>query len=121
MEPLRVLFVDDEEELVGTVVERLGYRGIAAVGALSGAEALQLVRTQAFDVMVLDVKMPGLSGFEVLRTVQAERPGLPVVFLTGHGAAEDAEEGLRMGAFDYLMKPIKIDALVAILRKAAHR
>jgi DNA-binding response OmpR family regulator len=121
MERLRVLFVDDEEELVGTVVERLGFRGIAAVGALSGTEALRLIREQDFDVVVLDVKMPGLGGFDVLRTLRTERPGLAVVFLTGHGAAEDAEEGLRMGAFDYVMKPINIDVLVTILHKAANQ
>jgi DNA-binding response OmpR family regulator len=119
MARLRVLFVDDEEELVGTVVERLAFRGIEATGALSGAEALRLIGEQDFDVVVLDVKMPGLSGFDVLRTVRQERPGLSVVFLTGHGAEEDAREGLRMGAFDYLVKPINIDALVQILRRAA--
>jgi DNA-binding response OmpR family regulator len=121
MEPLRVLFVDDEEELVGTVVERLGFRGISAVGALNGVDGLRLVWEQDFDVVVLDVKMPGLGGFDVLKSIRAERPGLPVIFLTGHGGVEDAEEGLRMGAFDYIMKPINIDALVAILHKAAHR
>jgi DNA-binding response OmpR family regulator len=120
MERLRVLFVDDEQELVSTVVERLGFRGVDAVGALSGAEALSLIQARNFDVVVLDVKMPGLSGFDVLRALKKERPGLAVVFLTGHGAAEDAQEGLRMGAFDYIMKPINIDALVAILRRATH-
>jgi DNA-binding response OmpR family regulator len=121
MDRLRVLFVDDEEELVDTVVERLNFRGIEAQGALNGTDALRLIEEQDFDVVVLDVKMPGLSGFDVLRTIKQRHPNLTVVFLTGHGAEEDAMEGLRMGAFDYLMKPINIDALVNILHKAASR
>lgn len=119
MAPLRVLFVDDEEDLVGTVVERLAFRGLDAAGALSGAEALRLIRAQDFDVVVLDVKMPGLGGFDVLRTIRRERPDLGVVLLTGHGVEEDAQEGLRMGAVDYLVKPINIDALVRIIQRAA--
>ena len=121
MDRLRVLFVDDEEELVDTVVERLGFRGIEAQGALSGAAALDLIAQQDFDVVVLDVKMPGLSGFDVLRALRQQRRDLAVVFLTGHGAEEDAQEGMRMGAFDYLMKPIDIDALIKILQRAAQK
>jgi DNA-binding response OmpR family regulator len=120
MDRLRVLFVDDEEELVSAVVERLGLRGIEAQGALTGTEALRLIKEQSFDVVVLDVKMPGLGGLEVIKRIRHEHPSLAVVFLTGHGAEEDAEEGLRMGAFEYLMKPINIEALVKILQKAAN-
>jgi DNA-binding NtrC family response regulator len=120
MSCLRVLFVDDEEELVSAVVERLGLRGIEVQGALTGEEALQLIEQRDFDVVVLDVKMPGLGGLEVIKRIKQDHPGLAVVFLTGHGAEEDAEAGLRMGAFQYLMKPIDIEALVQILRKAAN-
>lgn len=120
MDRLRVLFVDDEEELVSAVVERLGLRGIDAKGALTGTDALQLVKEQDFDAVVLDVKMPGLGGFEVIKRIKQERPGLAVIFLTGHGAEENATEGMRMGAFDYLMKPIDIEALIRILHNAAH-
>lgn len=118
MERLRVLFVDDEEELVSTVVERLGLRGIDARGATSGIDALRFIEEQVFDAVVLDVKMPGLGGFEVIKRIKQERPDLFVVFLTGHGSEDNAAEGMRMGAFDYLMKPVDIDALVEILNKA---
>jgi DNA-binding NtrC family response regulator len=118
MDRLRVLFVDDEEELVSTVVERLGLRGIDATGATSGVDALKCIDEQVFDVVVLDVKMPGLGGFEVIAKIRQVQPNLSVVFLTGHGSEESAQEGMRMGAFDYLMKPVDIDALVEILHKA---
>jgi DNA-binding NtrC family response regulator len=120
MDNLRVLFVDDEEELVSTVVERLQLRKIDARGALSGAEALRLIEEQVFDVVVLDVKMPGLGGLEVIKRIKQERPDLVVIFLTGHGSKDSAEESLRMGAFACLMKPIDIEALIKILHKAAN-
>jgi DNA-binding NtrC family response regulator len=117
--PLRVLFVDDEEELVPTVVERLEIRGIEARGALSGDEALRLIEEGDFDVVVLDVRMPGLGGLEVIRRIREAHPGLAVVFVTGHGSERNAEEGMKMGAFDYLPKPIDIDLLVETVRRAA--
>ena len=120
MERLRVLLVDDEEELVSTLVERLELRNIDARGATSGPEALRLLREQTLDAVVLDVKMPGLGGLEVIKRIKEERPRLAVIFLTGHGSADDAEEGMRMGAFDYLMKPIDVETLVGILRKATN-
>jgi len=120
MNRLRVLFVDDEEELVSTVVERLELRGIDATGATSGVDALQCIKEQVFDVAVLDVKMPGLGGFEVITRIRQDQPDLSVVFLTGHGSEESAAEGERMGAFDYLMKPVDIDALVEILHRATN-
>jgi DNA-binding NtrC family response regulator len=118
MDELRVLFVDDEEELVSTVVERLRLRRVDATGATSGPDALRLIEEKEFDVVVLDVKMPGLGGFDVIKRIKQERPGLAVIFLTGHGSEQSAAEGMRMGAFDYLMKPVNIDALVSLLRRA---
>jgi DNA-binding NtrC family response regulator len=118
MDRLRVLFVDDEEELVSTVVERLALRKIDAQGATSGRDALRLIKEQVFDAVVLDVKMPGIGGFEVIKRIRQEQPDLSVVFLTGHGSEDSAAEGMRMGAVDYLMKPVDIDTLVKILHKA---
>lgn len=118
MDRLRVLFVDDEEELVSTVVERLELRQIDAKGVTSGSDAIKLIGEQIFDVVVLDVKMPGIGGFEVIKRIRQEQPDISVVFLTGHGSEDSAAEGMRMGAFDYLMKPVDIDALVEILHKA---
>jgi len=119
MSDLRVLFVDDEEELVSAVVERLQLRGVQARGATTGADALQLIERETFDVVVADVKMPGLGGLEVVRQVKALHPGLQVILLSGHGSHDDAEEGRRLGAFDYVEKPIDIEILIDILRNAA--
>jgi len=119
MDPLRALFVDDEEELVSAVVERLDIRGVSAVGAMNGADALRMLEEQEYDVVVLDVRMPGLGGLDVIRRIKERRPGLAVVLISGHGSSEDVEEGLRLGAFDYLQKPVDIDELVGIIQRAA--
>ena len=119
MSGLRVLFVDDEEELVSAVVERLQLRGIEARGATAGVDALRLVERETFDVVVADVKMPGLGGLEVVRHIKALHPGLQVILLSGHGSQTDAKEGRRLGAFDYVEKPIDIEILIDILHKAA--
>ena len=121
MATLRVLFVDDEEELVSTVVERLGLRGIQATGATSGQQALARAAAQPFDVVVLDVRMPGLGGLDVIRRLKRSHPDLEVILLSGHGAKEDVEVGLRLGAFDYLQKPVDLEDLIAILKRAAGR
>jgi DNA-binding response OmpR family regulator len=121
MDPLRVLIVDDEAELVSALEERLNLRGFQASGVTTGAEALSLVAEASFDVVVLDLKMPGLDGLEVIRRIKAERPGLQIVLLTGWGSEEDAEKGKSLGAYDYLMKPVKIMDLVRVLLSACGR
>jgi DNA-binding response OmpR family regulator len=118
---LKLLFVDDEEELVSAVVERLDIRGIAAVGVTSGYEALQRLREEQFDVVLLDVKMPGLSGLDVLRAINRHYPGTKVILMTGHGSAEDTDLGLRLGAAACLQKPVDLDALLEAARVAAGR
>lgn len=119
MERLRVLFVDDEVELVSAVVERLELRDIAACGATTGIEALKKIEEQDFNVAVLDVRMPGIGGLDILRRMRHEHPRLKVVLLSGHGSKENVDEGLRLGAFDYLQKPVNIEHLVDIIRRAA--
>lgn len=119
MEPLRVLIVDDEAELVSALVERLNLRGFRARGVTAGEEALDLLDRESYDVVLLDVKMPGLGGLEVIRRIKEERPSLEVILLTGHGSVKNVEEGMALGAFDYLMKPVKIDNLVRVLKRAA--
>ena len=113
------MFVDDEEELVSAVVERLQLRGIEARGATSGSDGLNLIDEEAFDVIAVDVKMPGLGGLEVVRHIKQRHPGLQVILLSGHGSRDDAEEGRRLGAYDYVEKPIDINIFIDILRKAA--
>lgn len=116
MTRLRVLFADDEEELVSAVVERLELRGVEVVGVTSGREALRQIEERPFDVVVLDLKMPGIDGLDVIREVRQKHPDLHVVLISGHGSAEDAEEGLRLGARRYLLKPIDTGELLEILQ-----
>ncbi len=117
----RVLIVDDEAELVSALQERLNLRGFRATGVTTGADALAYLAATECDVVLLDVKMPGLGGLEVIAKIKTEHPRMQVILLTGHGSRRDAEEGMRLGAFDYLMKPIKITDLVRILHAAAGR
>jgi len=118
MDQLRVLIIDDEEELVTTLVERLGYRGITAEYALDGYEGLAKIRSQAYHAVVLDLKLPGLEGTEVLRQIAHQYPDMPVLLITGHGSPIDPVDPKPEGVYDYLMKPVKIDLLVQRIREA---
>jgi len=119
MEDLRVLIVDDEEELVDTLVERLMLRGIEARGATTGAEALNLIEKDDFDIAVVDVKMPGIGGLEVMEKIKAKCPRMQVILLTGRGSEKESEIGMEGGALAYFMKPIDIDELVKKMREVA--
>jgi two-component system OmpR family response regulator len=119
MDPLRVLVVDDEEELVEALVERLNMRGIEAVGVTSGSDALLRLDDEEYDVVLLDMKMPAPGGLEVLRELKARWPDRQVVLLTGHGSKHDVQLGMQLGAFEYVMKPVDIDELMPILIRAA--
>ena len=115
----KLLFVDDEEELVSAVVERLEIRGIEGVGVTSGDEALRLLQREHFDVVLLDVKMPGVNGLDVLRTITRAYPDTKVILMTGHGSAEDIELGLRLGAAACLQKPVDLETLLEAAWSAA--
>ena len=121
MEPIRVLIVDDEDELVSALEQRLNLRGFEAKGVTTGAEALAYLAEWPCDVVLLDVKMPGIGGLELIKKIKEKRPDLQVILLTGWSSAEDAEKGKRLGAYDYLMKPVKIDDLVKVLLSATTR
>jgi DNA-binding NtrC family response regulator len=116
---LKLLIVDDEEELVAALAERLSLRGLEVQVATSGEEALRLVGSDGFDVVVADVKMPGIGGLQLTATIQREHPDLPVILFTGHSSVADAELGMQQGAFEYVMKPIDIDVLIDKIRSAA--
>jgi two-component system OmpR family response regulator len=112
----RVLLIDDELELISTLVERLGFRGIEATAVASGREALALLAERSFDVVVADLKMPGMSGLDVIRRVRKQDPAVRVILITGHGAG--GEEGGEKVPEEYevLMKPFPLDALVRIIQ-----
>lgn len=114
----RVLLVDDEEDFTDTLVSRLKKRQVAVEGAYSGRQALQHLASHPFDVVVLDVRMPDMDGIETLKEIKARHPLVEVLMLTGHANMEVAIEGMRLGAFDYLMKPIEIDQLLYKIQDA---
>nr|HID60126.1 response regulator [Desulfobacterales bacterium] len=118
MKSWKILLVDDEEEFVSTLAERLQLREIRADTATDGEEALSLIEAKRPHVVVLDVMMPGLSGLDVLRRIRTQYPQVQVILLTGHGSTREGIEGMRLGAFDYLMKPIDIEELIEKIRNA---
>jgi DNA-binding response OmpR family regulator len=115
---VNILLVDDEEELVSTLAERLGFRGIHADWATSAKKAIELVQDKHYDVAVLDVKMPRISGLELMGILKKKDPELRFIFLTGHGSESDFRHGCERGACFYLIKPLKLEALVEKLEEA---
>ncbi len=113
-----VLIVDDEIDFMETLVKRMRRRDVEASGVSSGAKALEHLSQNNADVVVLDVRMPGMDGIETLRAIKNNFPLVEVVLLTGHASLAVAREGLELGAFDYLMKPINIDELLYKLQDA---
>jgi len=118
MDAFKVLFVDDERDFLETLMKRMKKRGVDASGVNSGEEALAWLDESPPDVVVLDVKMPGMDGIEILREIKKRRPLIEVIMLTGHANVEVAIEGMELGAFDYLMKPMAIDELFYMLQDA---
>jgi len=115
----RILLVDDEVPFVDTMVKRLSKRDFEIFTAYSGQEALdQLDKHQEIDIVVLDVKMPGMDGIATLKEIKSRFPQAEVIMLTGHGTVESAIDGMKLGAFDYLMKPAEIDDLMEKVKRA---
>ncbi len=115
----KILLVDDEVPFVDTMVKRLSKRDFEIYTAYSGQEALdQLDKHHDIDIAVLDVKMPGMDGIATLKEIKSRFPLVEVIMLTGHGTVESAIDGMKLGAFDYLMKPAEIDDLVEKVKKA---
>lgn len=121
MESLAVLIVDDEVEFLETLVKRLRKRKLVVNGVTGGEAALEQLPVNPVDIVVLDVKMPGMSGLETLREIKKKYPLIEVIMLTGHANMEVAIEGMDLGAFDYLMKPIDIDELLYKIQDAYKR
>lgn len=108
---IRILLVDDEDHFRQTIAKRLAKRGIVSDQAASGNDCLSILEQKVMDVVVLDVKMPGMSGIEVLQHIKGNYPKTEVILLTGHATASDGVEGIKAGAYDYLMKPIELEHL----------
>jgi DNA-binding NtrC family response regulator len=117
---IRVLLVDDEQTFVETMQKRLAVRRFEVRVANSGPAALEELARDSVDVVVLDVKMPGMDGIEAIRAIKEKHPLVEVILLTGHANLEASLEGMELGAFDYLLKPVGIDELVYKLEDA-HR
>ena len=115
---LRLLIVDDEPQFLNALCRRLELRGFELTKASNGQEALAAARACDFDIALLDLKMPGMDGKEVLRVLKTERKNLEVIILTGHGALDTAVECTRLGAFGYIPKPYELERLLAVLRDA---
>jgi len=122
MQQPNILVVDDEGDFLETLINRLKRRKITATGCASGEEAVRLVRETPFDVVVLDIKMPGgMDGIQTLREIKKIRREAEVILLTGHASLETSMEGMEHGAYDYLLKPIKLEDLLEKLAQALER
>ena len=114
----KVLLVDDEEEFVETLAERMRTRGMEVSTSNSGADALQLVDEEDFDVVVLDLKMPGIDGLEALKRIKHRRPDIQVVLLTGYASVANGVEAIKEGALEFLEKPVDLASLTDAIHKA---
>lgn len=117
-EKISLLIVDDEERFLSTTQKLLEKKGIQTFTANSGNAGYEVLESHPVDVVVLDVKMPGMSGMGVLKRIKKDFPDVEVIMLTGHATVQTAVGGIKFGAFDYLMKPCDIDVLEDKIREA---
>ena len=121
---MRALFVDDEVEILELMHKRLTRRGMDVITAPDGQTALKLLdqaiqEGQTFEIVVMDVRMPGMDGLETLRHMKEKAPKIPVILLTGHACMGVAVQGLDLGAYDYMLKPVAISELIIKMEEAA--
>jgi DNA-binding NtrC family response regulator len=114
----KVLLVDDEEEFVETLAERMRSRGMEVATSNTGGDALDLIDKESYDVVVLDLQMPGMDGLEALARIKKRRPKIQVVLLTGHATVEKGVEAMKRGALEVLEKPIDLSTLSEVIHKA---
>lgn len=112
MGSIKIMIVDDEQEFATTLAERLRMRGMETVTAFDGDQAIRAVGQDRPDVVILDIMMPGMSGLQVLGKITEISPGTPVILLTGIGSTTEGIAGMKIGAYDYLMKPLQIEELL---------
>lgn len=115
--PIKILLVDDEISYVDVLSNRLSKRNIHATKANSGTEAIQALRREDFDVIILDLKLEDMDGIEVLKIMKKMVPEVNVIMLTGHGSEEAAMQGIEEGAYDYLTKPCALTDLIQKIRE----
>lgn len=118
MEKIKLLIVDDEINFLHSIAKRLEIRDFDVVTATNGTEAVSAANSHKFDIALLDLKMPGMDGRQVLETLKKEHKYIEVIILTGHGSLESAVECTKLGAFGYLPKPYEFDKLLEILKDA---
>ena len=118
MHCFKLLLVDDEDGYVTVLAKRLSRRNFLVKTALSGTEAIYILRNESFDLAVLDFKLEDMDGIEVLKVFKAMKPNMPVIILTGHGSETAAHKGIEYGAFDYFVKPCDLSELVEHIREA---
>lgn len=119
--PTNVLLVDDEKDFVEMLSLRLNEAGERVTPAFNGKECLDTLEKKNFDVVILDIRMPGMDGIETLREIKRRHPLVEVIMLTGHGTTETAVQGMKLGAYDYLLKPADFEDLTAKLHGARQR
>jgi DNA-binding NtrC family response regulator len=117
----KLLIIDDEPDFLETIVKRLLKRQIDATGVDSGKEALRVLQEQSFDVVILDVRMPGMDGIETLKEIKKRSPLTEVIMLTGHGSIKSGIKRMELGAFDYVIKPADFEELFEKVNQAAER
>lgn len=117
----RILLVDDEVAFANNLLKLLSKRGYDVVVVYNGADAVNMVGEKEFDVIILDMKMPGMDGIATLKEIKKKVPLVEVVILTGHGSVESGIEGMQLGAFDFLMKPVRIEDLQEKVSEAYQR
>lgn len=121
MKEIACLLVDDEVDFRKTLADRLAKRGLGLEQCGTGEECLAFLEKKSADVVVLDVKMPGMSGIEVLEHIKKKYPGMEVILLTGYASTQDGVAGMKLGAFDYLSKPVEIEHLFGKIKQAAEK
>lgn len=117
----KVLLVDDEEEFISTLGQRLEARNLKVSTSTSGVDAIELVDRQDFDVIVLDLAMPGMDGLETLKRIKADHPDAEIIMLTGHGTIESGIEAMKLGAEDFMEKPVDINILLGKISEARQK
>jgi DNA-binding NtrC family response regulator len=121
MKKARILIVDDEEAFANNIAKLIAKRGYDIKAVYNGLSALTALDEDDFDVIILDLKMPGLDGLATLKIIKGKKPNVEVIILTGHGSMESGIDGIELGAFDFIMKPVRFDDLYEKIRQAYQR